>query len=232
MDHRSRPARGSLAGGRRVRRQLGRRRGRRSNAPTREQGSRRNGQDRRQAHRAVGWRRRLHRLRPYYCQMGVFICYSTQKPLYSYKPDDSTTMVPDLAEGPPEVSEDGKTVTVKIKPGVKYSPPYDKEVTSEDVKYAIERGFFTSVATASRRPTSATSRAPRSASKPARRSPASRRRTTTRSSSSSSAVGGVMAAGALALPGDRAGAGGVRGEVRRGADVDLRREPARRPART
>src|SRR3954452_17661085 len=81
-----------------------------------------------------------------YGQMGVFICYSTQKPLYSYKPEDSTTMVPDLAEGPPEVSEDGKTVTVKIKQGVKYSPPYSKEVKAADVKYAIERGFFSSVA--------------------------------------------------------------------------------------
>src|SRR6478752_3264543 len=81
-----------------------------------------------------------------YGQMGVFICYSTQKPLYSYKPEDSTTMVPDLAEGPPEVSADGKTVTVKIKQGVKYSPPYSKEVKAADVKYAIERGFTASAA--------------------------------------------------------------------------------------
>src|SRR6478752_6096866 len=79
-----------------------------------------------------------------YSQMGGFICYSTQKPLYSYKPDDSTTMVPDLAEGPPEVSADGKTVTVKIKQGVKYSPPYSKEVKAADVKYAIEREFTAS----------------------------------------------------------------------------------------
>src|SRR5690349_2067786 len=81
-----------------------------------------------------------------YGQMGLFICYSTQKSLYSYKPDNPTDMVPDLAEGPPEVSEDGKTVTVKIKHGVKYSPPYSKEVKAADVKYAIERGFFSSVA--------------------------------------------------------------------------------------
>ena len=82
-----------------------------------------------------------------YYQMGNFICNATQKQLYSYKPEDGATMVPDLAEGDPQVSEDGKTVTVKIKPGVKYSPPYEANtVTSKDVKYAIERGFFTSVA--------------------------------------------------------------------------------------
>jgi peptide/nickel transport system substrate-binding protein len=81
-----------------------------------------------------------------YYQMGNFICNATQKQLYSYKPD-GTNMVPDLAEGDPQVSEDGKTVTIKIKPGVKYSPPYDDNtVSSKDVKYAIERGFFTSVA--------------------------------------------------------------------------------------
>src|SRR3954447_3246620 len=81
-----------------------------------------------------------------YYQMGNFICNSTQKQLYNYKPDDGAKMVPDLADGDPQVSEDGKTVTVKIKSGVKYSPPYNKEVTSADVKYAIERGFFSSVA--------------------------------------------------------------------------------------
>ena len=50
--------------------------------------------------------------------------------------------MPDLAEAAPEISEDGKTVTVKIRPGIKFSPPVDREVTSADVKYAIERGFF------------------------------------------------------------------------------------------
>jgi peptide/nickel transport system substrate-binding protein len=81
-----------------------------------------------------------------YYQMGTFICNATQKQLYNYMPDDGAKMIPDLADGDPQVSEDGKTVTVKIKSGVKYSPPYNKEVTSADVKYAIERGFFTSVA--------------------------------------------------------------------------------------
>jgi peptide/nickel transport system substrate-binding protein len=78
---------------------------------------------------------------------GVQLAYATQKPLFNYKPDDSEHPIPDLADGPARISDDGKTVTVKIKAGVKYSPPYGKVVTSKDVKYAIERGFFSSVNT-------------------------------------------------------------------------------------
>jgi peptide/nickel transport system substrate-binding protein len=80
-----------------------------------------------------------------YYQMGFQVCTATQKALYGYKPEDAVNAVPDLAESDPQVSEDGKTVTVKIKPGVKFSPPVDREVTSKDVKYAIERGFFNTV---------------------------------------------------------------------------------------
>src|SRR5215216_3455460 len=80
-----------------------------------------------------------------YYQMGFQINAATQKTLYGYKPEDAVNPVPDLAEAAPEISEDGKTVTVKIKSGVKFSPPVDREVTSKDVKYAIERGFFNTV---------------------------------------------------------------------------------------
>ena len=72
-----------------------------------------------------------------YYQYGMNVAYATQRPLYSYKPDDATNPEPDLAEGPPEISSDGKTVTVKIRSGVKFSPPVNREVTSKDVKYAI-----------------------------------------------------------------------------------------------
>jgi peptide/nickel transport system substrate-binding protein len=81
-----------------------------------------------------------------YYQMGYMVCYATQRPLYSYKPSDGVTPVPDLAEADPDISPDGKTVTVKIRKGVKFSPPVNREVTSKDVKYAIERGFFNTVA--------------------------------------------------------------------------------------
>jgi peptide/nickel transport system substrate-binding protein len=81
-----------------------------------------------------------------YYTVGFMIANSTQKSLYNFRPDDSETPVPDLAEGEPEISEDATEVTVKIKKGVKFSPPVDREVTSKDVKYAIERGFFNNLA--------------------------------------------------------------------------------------
>jgi peptide/nickel transport system substrate-binding protein len=73
------------------------------------------------------------------------VAYATQRPLYSYKPDDATNPQPDLAEGAPQISPDGKTVTVKIRSGVKFSPPVNREVTSKDVRYGLERGFLKTV---------------------------------------------------------------------------------------
>jgi peptide/nickel transport system substrate-binding protein len=80
-----------------------------------------------------------------YYQYGFNVAYATQRPLYSYKPDDATNAQPDLAEGPPQIAPDGKTVTVKIRSGVKFSPPVNREVTSKDVRYGLERGFLKTV---------------------------------------------------------------------------------------
>jgi peptide/nickel transport system substrate-binding protein len=80
-----------------------------------------------------------------YYQYGFNVAYATQRPLYSFKPDDAINPEPDLAEGPPEIAEDGKTLTVKIRTGVKFAPPVNREVTSKDVKYALERGFLKTV---------------------------------------------------------------------------------------
>ena len=52
-----------------------------------------------------------------YYQMGFQVIAATQKALYGYEPEDAVNAVPDLAEADPEISEDGKTVTVKIKTG-------------------------------------------------------------------------------------------------------------------
>jgi len=80
-----------------------------------------------------------------YYQVSNIVHRATQSPLYLPKIDDGSTNDPILAESDPDVSEDGCTVTVKIKPGLKFSPPVNREITSKDVKYAIERGFFNSV---------------------------------------------------------------------------------------
>src|SRR4051812_44854398 len=81
-----------------------------------------------------------------YYQYGFLVAYATQRPLYSFKPDDATTPEPDLADGPPQITDGGKTLTIKIRTGVKFSPPVNREVTSKDVKYAIERAFTGNVA--------------------------------------------------------------------------------------
>jgi len=61
--------------------------------------------------------------------------------LYSFKPTDSIHPVPDLATGPPEISADNKTITVHIRPNVKYAPPVNRVVKAADIKYAFERAF-------------------------------------------------------------------------------------------
>jgi peptide/nickel transport system substrate-binding protein len=48
-------------------------------------------------------------------------------------------LVPDLAEAAPEISSDGLKYTFKLKPGVKWAPPLDRDVTSADVAYAFQR---------------------------------------------------------------------------------------------
>ena len=51
-----------------------------------------------------------------------------------------------MASAPAQVSDDGMTITVHIRHGVHFSPPVNREVTSADVAYAIERGANPNVA--------------------------------------------------------------------------------------
>ncbi|HEY1834563.1 MAG TPA: ABC transporter substrate-binding protein [Solirubrobacteraceae bacterium] len=81
-----------------------------------------------------------------YYSLDYEVVFATQRPLYSNKPNTASEATPDMAEGEPEISSDGKTVKVKLKEGVKFSPPVNEEVTSEDVAYAIERGANPNVA--------------------------------------------------------------------------------------
>jgi peptide/nickel transport system substrate-binding protein len=70
---------------------------------------------------------------------------ATQRPLFSYLPNTENGLSPDLATAIPTVdnggvTDGGRTITVHIRKGVYFSPPVDREVTSADVAYAIERG--------------------------------------------------------------------------------------------
>ncbi len=80
-----------------------------------------------------------------YYTFGFMITYATNRSLYSSSPDQPGRPIPDLAEGDPVISADNKTVTVTIKSGVRFSPPVNREITSADIKYAIERAFTRSV---------------------------------------------------------------------------------------
>src|SRR2546423_10631379 len=81
-----------------------------------------------------------------YYQFTYILTYPTQRPLYSYSPTEVSKAVPDLAASDPQISDGGKTVTVKLRRGVRFSPPVNRGVTPKDVKYAIDRGFNPTVA--------------------------------------------------------------------------------------
>jgi peptide/nickel transport system substrate-binding protein len=81
-----------------------------------------------------------------YYQFDYMVHYTTQRPLYYYKPDQTTQPpTPDLAAGPWKISNGGKRITFPLKKGVKFSPPVNREVKAADVKYALERAFSANV---------------------------------------------------------------------------------------
>lgn len=59
---------------------------------------------------------------------------------YRHLPDAAgNELVPDLAEAVPEPSADGLTYTFKLKQGIKFGPPLNREITSKDITFALER---------------------------------------------------------------------------------------------
>ena len=82
-----------------------------------------------------------------YYQPTYMIDFATQRTIVSWPPDEIEEPQPDLAEAAPTVSDDFKTVTFKIKSGIRYNPPVDREIKAADFKYALERGLLPGVAT-------------------------------------------------------------------------------------
>ena len=81
-----------------------------------------------------------------YYQFTYMVTAATQRGLMGWQPGDTAQPTPDLADGQPDVSTDGKTITFHIKKGVMFSPPVSRDATSKDVKYAIERALLPGVA--------------------------------------------------------------------------------------
>lgn len=85
-----------------------------------------------------------------YFQLDYMFVFAAHRSLYYYAPANAADPIPDLADGPPEVSDDDRTVTVKLKAGIKYgtvadSPINGQEVKAADVKYALERSLAPTV---------------------------------------------------------------------------------------
>jgi peptide/nickel transport system substrate-binding protein len=80
-----------------------------------------------------------------YYALDYAVVYATNRTLFSYPPNSETTLRPDLATAIPTTSnggitDGGKTITVHIRSGVRFSPPVNRAVTSKDVAFALERG--------------------------------------------------------------------------------------------
>ena len=80
-----------------------------------------------------------------YYQYSYMVSSATQSPVESWAPADVEQPTPLLASEAPTVSDDGKTITYKIRDNVEYSPPVSRTVKAEDVKYAIERSLLPGV---------------------------------------------------------------------------------------
>jgi peptide/nickel transport system substrate-binding protein len=79
-----------------------------------------------------------------YFALDYGVVYATERPLFTFMPNSQTQLSPNLAKEIPTASnggitDGGKTITVHIQPNVKYAPPVNRTVTSQDVAYAIER---------------------------------------------------------------------------------------------
>jgi peptide/nickel transport system substrate-binding protein len=80
-----------------------------------------------------------------YTPNGLAIARAYARTLYSYNlagpPDQDTVPVPDIASGPPQRSPDRRTYTFRLRPGVRYAPPVNREVTAQDFITAIQRFY-------------------------------------------------------------------------------------------
>jgi peptide/nickel transport system substrate-binding protein len=80
-----------------------------------------------------------------YTPNGIAIARAYARTLYGYNlsgpPEQATDPVPDIASAPPQRSADRRTYTFRLRPGVRYAPPVNREVTAQDFITAIQRFY-------------------------------------------------------------------------------------------
>ena len=78
-----------------------------------------------------------------YTPNGIAMARAYARTLYSYNlagpPEQKTVPVPDIAAGPPQLSADQRSYTFTLRPGIRYAPPVNREVTATDFITAIQR---------------------------------------------------------------------------------------------
>ena len=211
---------------------LRRRRRRRQRRAGLEPGHARGGQEGRQAHRRCG-PSDVDNIDPgiTYYQMGYMVDArdaAAAVPLQARRRDRRRSRTsPRPIRRSPRTARPSRS---RSSSGVKFSPPVNREVTSKDVKYAIERGFFNTVNNGYAGAYFGDLEGAKVGAKPGTKISGhqdARRPDDRVQPQAEAAVPAASLAGALALPLIGAGAGGVRGEVRREEAVDVRPEPGR-----
>lgn len=78
-------------------------------------------------------------------QFGLMLAQATQRTPYEMAPDETGGLIPNLATGAPVIDRHAGKVEFKLRSGVRYSPPVDREVVAADIEYAVERSLLPGV---------------------------------------------------------------------------------------
>jgi peptide/nickel transport system substrate-binding protein len=79
-------------------------------------------------------------------QSTYMISFATQRTLLTTSPRSASTLMPDLADGMPESDLEHGRLRVRLRANVRFSPPVNRAVRADDVKYAIERSLLPGIA--------------------------------------------------------------------------------------
>jgi peptide/nickel transport system substrate-binding protein len=79
-------------------------------------------------------------------QSTALVTFATQRTPLATSPESSSTLMPDLADAMPEIDASRGVMRVRLRRNVRFSPPVNRPVRCDDVRYAIERALMPGVA--------------------------------------------------------------------------------------